>query len=106
MRPDSRPKQSGVGPDRAGNVNPRESLGERFELKKLPLGLLDQETPSDLVVHYGAQVDLAVLPDRRSESGDNRGATLDDVCNCVGVQDEASHRLTWPAEARGEAGWS
>ena len=44
MRPDSRPKQSGVGPDRAVNVNPRKSLGECFELKKLPLGLLDQET--------------------------------------------------------------
>lgn len=73
MRPHSRPKQSGVGPDRAGNVNPRESLGEGFKLKELSLGLFGQKTSADLIVQHGAEADLAVLPDRRSEWGDAGG---------------------------------
>lgn len=58
----------------------------------------------DLVVHYGAQVDLIVLPRRRGEAGDNPGSALEDVGDRIGIQDEARHRITRRVEARGELG--
>ncbi len=98
------PKLRGIGPHWAREIDPDESLGERFELKRLPRSLLGQETPSDLVVHDGAQVDLVVHPGCRGKARDNRRSPLKNVCDHIGVQDEARHGITRRVEAQGETG--